>query len=184
MRKTFSMNKHQKAAHKIGERRTSPEEIAEHLVMACSMDAEDRLQAAEHLCPCHVRRRIPEVWTALYQLMEDPDRRVRQAAWHTIEDGGKPSDEDAISHLKALANRESDPKIATFARHTLDKVLGPQADRELALMRLAGRQVGRRGKCDFCGASDVQVEWEIGAVIPAPGGDRAACICDSCAKTL
>lgn len=184
MRKTFGMNTHQKAAHKVGERKTSATEIGEHLVMACSPDANKRLQAVEHLCPCHVRRRIPEVWATLYKLMEDPDRRVRQAAWHTFEDGGKPSDEAAVAHLQTLAKRETDPKVAKFARFTLDKVLGPSADRELAVMRLVGREIRRRGKCDFCGVGNVAVEWDLQTVIPSADGDRAASICAACAKIL
>src|SRR5258706_16113998 len=115
MRKTFGMNKHQKAAHKQGERQAGREQIQELLVMAESEEREDRLIAAENLCPCHVRARIPAVWEALYRLMEDPGRQVRQAAWHTIEDGGKPADEAGSDLLEALCRKETDPKVKQFA---------------------------------------------------------------------
>ena len=92
MPKTKGLNPHQKAAQKVGERRAGREQIAELLEKSKSEDADDRCEAAENLCPCHVRRRIPEVWDALYRMLEDPDVRVRRAAWHTLEDGGTPDD--------------------------------------------------------------------------------------------
>ena len=57
-----------------------------------SKDPEDRLETADNLCPCHVRRQIDEVWDTLYRLREDPDLQVRKAAFHTLRDGGDPSD--------------------------------------------------------------------------------------------
>ena len=60
--------------------------------MSQSEDPMDRLQAAFFLCPWHVRKRIDEVWEALYRMLEDDDPKVRRAAWHTLEDGGKPDD--------------------------------------------------------------------------------------------
>ena len=54
------------------------------LVLSESADVENRLCAAEHLCPCHVRTRIPEVWNALFRMLKDSDARVRQQAWHTL----------------------------------------------------------------------------------------------------
>ena len=41
-------------------------------------------QAAQFLCPCHVRRRIDEVWEALYRMLEDSGVLVRRAAWNPI----------------------------------------------------------------------------------------------------
>ncbi|MBT4979944.1 MAG: hypothetical protein HOM86_21660, partial [Gemmatimonadetes bacterium] len=67
------LNKHQRAAFKEGEERVGREEIQELLQMSQSEDPADRLQAASFLCPCHVRRRIDEVWEALYRMLEDDD---------------------------------------------------------------------------------------------------------------
>src|SRR5437763_13258113 len=102
MRKTFGMNKHQKRAHRPGEAHVSKQDIPGLLELAWSEDPDDRLFAARYLCPCHVRTRIEPVWDALYRLMEDVDPRVRQQAWHTIEDGGKPGDEAAAERLEAI----------------------------------------------------------------------------------
>src|SRR2546430_11031445 len=90
MRKTLGMNKHQKAARKPGEVKVSREEVTELLELSCSSEPEDRLHAAKYLCPCHVQARIPAVWTALFRMMTDDDRRVRYQAWHALEDGGCP----------------------------------------------------------------------------------------------
>jgi len=185
MRKTFGMNKHQKAAHKKGERRVSKVEVQELLTMALSDETEDRLTAAENLCPCHVRTRIPAVWEALYRLMEDPDARVRQAAWHTIEDGGKPTDEAGAALLERLFKQETDPKVKRFAEQTLNKVLGPRRDKDLALLWLAGKpQVQQRGRCNFCAAQNVVVHYELNTQIPAGDSHRAALICADCAAAM
>ena len=84
------LNKHQRAALRPGEKRVGREEIHELLQLSQSKDPADRLLAASFLCPCHVRKRIDEVWAALYRMLEDEDIKVRRAAWHTLEDGGKP----------------------------------------------------------------------------------------------
>jgi hypothetical protein len=178
----MGMNKHQKAVYKVGERHTSSAEIAELLELACSADAEDRLIAAEHLCPCHVRTRIPAVWEALFRMMADADNRVRQRAWHTIEDGGKPTDAQDVAILERICAAETDPKVRRFAEQTLDKVLGPRKQRELALLKTAHLQPSRqRGKCDFCGQTDVFVEMDLQTMIPNGEFPRAALICARCA---
>jgi hypothetical protein len=182
MRKTFGMNKHQKAAHKTREQQVGREEIAELLVMACSEEADERAVAAQYLCPCHVRTRIEAVWEALTRMLEDPDVRVRRAAWHTLEDGGRPEDPNLDAILERVLHSETDKQVRRFA----EKVAGPRRDKELAVMRLAGRgEVRRRGKCDFCGESDVFVDFELNTMIPSDGGmPRAALICQHCAQTL
>ena len=82
-----------KEARRRGEHRAGREEIGELLVMSRSGDPEERFVAADNLCPCHVRTRIEEVQEALYRLMEDPDAKVRRAAWHTLLDGGYPKED-------------------------------------------------------------------------------------------
>src|SRR5687768_1773297 len=92
MKKTKGLNKYQKAACRPGEARIGAEELGELLEDSRSPDAEKRRTAAEFMCPCHVRRRVDEVWAALYRMLEDDDVLVRRAAWHTLEDGGRPDD--------------------------------------------------------------------------------------------
>jgi len=181
MRKTFGMNRHQKAAHKVREKQVGREEIAELLEMSRSADAEERSAAAQYLCPCHVRTRIEAVWEALYRMLEDPDVKVRRAAWHTLEDGGRPDDPALDAILERVLRTEKDVQVRRFA----EKVAGPRRDKELDAMWLAGRrEIKRRGKCDFCGESDVFVDYELNTQVPVGSETRPALICARCAQTV
>ena len=184
MRKTLGMNRHQRAAHKVGELRVSREQIPELLTLSNSSDAEDRLIAAQYLCPCHVRGRIPEVWDALYRMMEDTDQRVRLRAWHTLQDGGLPPDPAGIDLLERLFKKETDPKVRNFAWGILSKELTAREKREQARQNLTSRSAHRqRGRCDFCGERDVFVERDLETMIPADGQQRAAWVCERCAPS-
>ncbi len=181
MPKSKGMNKHQKAVYRRGEVRVDSNQITQLLELSCSAEVEDRLTAAEYLCPCHVRTRIPAVWDALFRMMQDEDRRVRQQAWHTIEDGGKPTTEESVETLKNICSRETDPKLRRFAEQTLDRVLGSrrkQQDREMRVAHLADRK--ERGKCDFCGMTNVLVERDLQTMIPTGDFPRIAMICGEC----
>lgn len=182
MAKKVGMNKHQKKVYRVGERRVGKEQVGELLVMTHSQDAEERLAAVELLCPCHVRTRIEEVWEAIYRLMEDPDWRVRRQAWHTIEDGGKPSDPAILTRLNQLRQAEADPKVKKFIEFTWRQTFGTQLeDEERARLWSVGRERKERGKCDFCGESDVFVTREMNTLIPTDGLHRTAWICERCA---
>src|SRR5215211_4327628 len=134
MRRTLGMNKHQKAVYRVGEPRVGREQIEELLDKSHSEDAADRLEAASYLCPCHVRRRIEPVWEALYRLLEDEDVEVRRAAWHTLEDGGRPDDPKLDAIVERVSKTESDRTVLRF----IQQIGGVRRDRELALARLAG----------------------------------------------
>ena len=179
MRKSC-LNRHQKAAHRPGEQRIGRDELPLLLEQARSPDVEDRLTAAEFLCPCHVRRRIDAVWAALYRLMEDPTPRVRRQAWHTLFDGGRPDDPafDAILD-RALAG-ETDRVVRNYAER-----LGAAAVRSSA-SRSSSSPAARRasfGECDFCARQNVRVFTDYDTPIPTePGVSRPARICDDCTR--
>ncbi|MCX6043973.1 MAG: HEAT repeat domain-containing protein [Chloroflexi bacterium] len=181
MRKTMGMNKHQKAAHRPGEVKVSREEIAELLELSCSSAVEDRLHAAQYLCPCHVQARIPAVWDALFRMMEDPDRRVRQQAWHALEDGGLPSEPEAMARLEQIYCTETDEKVRKFAWMIIGKAMTERKENELVRQNLSTRPMPKqRGKCDFCGESNVPVMRDLNVTIPTNQLPRAALICDRC----
>ena len=182
MRKTFGMNKHQKAAHKVGEEKVGRAEIGELLTMSCSTDTDERLTAATYLCPCHIQARIPAVWEAIFRLMEDDDPRVRQAAWHTWEDGGLPTEAEALTHMEQIYQRERDSKVRKFAEFLLRDTRAARARQERTWLHLAARPNPQRGKCDFCGAQEVPVVRALDTAIPTAGAARAAWICERCAK--
>jgi hypothetical protein len=184
MRKTLGMNKHQKAAHRPGEAKVSREEVAELLLMSCSNAVDERLTAAQYLCPCHIQARLPAVWEAVFRLMEDPDRRVRLAAWHTWEDGGLPGEEAALAQMEQIYRRESDAKVRRFAESILRPILSERAAHERTRLHLAARPTPQPlGKCDFCGATNVPITRDLDTLIPAGGSNRAAWICGSCAQS-
>jgi len=176
----LGLNKHQKAAHRVREPRVGREQIEELLEQSRSDDPEERLVAAQFLCPCHVRRRIEPVWEALYRLLEDPDVRVRRAAWHTLEDGGRPEDTALDEILDRTLRQDTDPQVLRFAR----QLAGPRKDRELVTARMAGKPTpGQRGRCDFCGETGVEVERDLETMIPTADLPRAAWICAQCARS-
>ncbi len=180
MARVLGRNSHQKAAHRVGERRVGPEDVADLLRMSESADAEERLAAARFLCPCHVRRRLEPVWQALYRLLEDADVRVRRAAWHTMEDGGRPADPALDAILARVLEAEKDAQVLKFARG----LASPRLRQELAHANAASRPApSTRGRCDFCAADNVLVTALLDAIIPGAGGDRPAYICQPCERT-
>ena len=181
MPKTKGTNKHQKTVYKVGERRAGHEQIAELLEKAYSSDAEERCEAAENLCPCHVRKRIDAVWDALYKMLEDPDVKVRRAAWHTLEDGGTP-DDPAMDTLFARAEKnETDRRTLRL----MQQVMAPRRDREMHHLLAQGRAVIKtRGKCDFCAAANVFVERDGETQIPDGTQYRYAWMCATCRKSI
>jgi hypothetical protein len=171
-------NSYQKAAHRPGEARIRRGQVDQLLVLSKSDAAEDRLAAARLLCPCHVRGRTQDIWNAVVALMSDADARIRLAAWHTLEDGGVPSEEGTLESLKGMLARETDPGVRRLA----NEVIGPalrQRDRQ-DLHRMRRPQAARRGKCDFCGERDVVVRTDLETRIPTRGLPRPALICAAC----
>lgn len=171
-----------KEALRRGEHRTGREEIEELLAMSRSRDPEERFVAADNLCPCHVRTRVEEVQDALYRLMEDPEAMVRQAAWHTLEDGGYPKGDarlDAI--LKRAVESETDKRV----RGLIEEFARPLREREQFLEKVQDRAMarpryGERGKCDFCGETDRQVRRDFDNPLSFGGESRPAFLCEAC----
>jgi hypothetical protein len=171
------LNRHQKRAFKPGEARVSGEEIWRLVELSKSSDPQDRLEAANNLCPCHVRRRIDEVWDALYRMMEDLDVRVRRAAYHTLEDGGKPDDPKLEAIFEKAWSKETDKQVTTF----LKMFTQGRGGREKVEMKAAMvSKYADRGKCDFCGESNQPVRTDFDTEIPEGGSRRLALVCESC----
>jgi len=178
MAKRKGMNKYQKAAFRPGEHRTRSGDIEMLLELARSNDIEDRCYAAQNLCPCHVRRRIDDVWQALYQMMEDPNVRVRRAAWHTLEDGGTPNDPAFLPILQRALIHERDPQIRRFAE--LFRSISEEKE-QIARQREMAPRFGLRGRCDFCGEEDIAVRRDFETELTIiDRGQRHAYVCAQC----
>lgn len=177
------LNKHQKAAQRPGEQRLGRDEVAQLLALSSSTDSEDRLTAARFLCPCHVRGSIPEVWEALYRMMEDQDPKVRWAAWHTLEDGGLPKDPPTLERLEQIFTGEKDAKVRRFAEAIVGGELQSRRQRELKKRELlASAAHQQKGRCDFCGESGVPVERDLETPIRSGGHTRPALVCRRCGQ--
>lgn len=119
------------------------------------------------------------MWDALYKMLEDPDVRVRQDAWHTLQDGGTPNDPALDPIIERQQKNETDKTVKNMMR----QVLGPHLDRAMHVIKALGQNPPKtRGKCDFCGASDVFVERDLGTDIPAGDHYQPAWTCADCGK--
>ena len=177
-RKKHGLNRYQKRAFRIGEARINGENIGKLIERSRSNNPEDRETAARFLCPCHIRRRREDVWQALYRMLEDTDLRVRKAAWHTLEDGGRPDDPALGAIFERAVEKEPDKGIRRQAAVYLKARRGPA---ESALQAETQTDRRKRGKCDFCGSTDVFVKADFGTEIPDAGQMRFGLVCESCA---
>jgi hypothetical protein len=167
-----------KYRQRTGEAKVCRNDIAELSELSKSDDICDRLVAAELLCPCHVRRREPMAWEALFRLLEDGHPKVRLAAWHTLEDGGDIGD----SALVPIAER-----VLVYEKSGLIRRLAGEVVRrkeELARHTHMAEALYRseRGKCDFCGSEKVPVESDYSTMIPTSALPRPAKICAGCRR--
>ena len=178
------MNKFQKAAFKPGEHKTRRDDIDYFLLLAQSDEPTDRLAAAENLCPCHVRRRIDDVWQALYRMMEDPDPLVRRAAWHTLEDGGIPKDpaiEAIFRRAVGQLDKETDRATRLFIQAFAVPYLQERDKVEMQRTRLSEKPYQQYGKCDFCGRSNQRLRTNFDTEIAGHDGImRLSLICQAC----
>ena len=168
-------NRFQKENFRRGERRLRWKEVQHYLKLADSEQAPDRIEAMENLCPCHVRQRIDDVWAALYRGWQDEELKVRQAAWHTWEDGGQPNDPNLYPIMVEIAKTESNPKLREQAQKIVKSVQVVE-DKKQTLSKQ--RYHYFTGKCDWCGHSAAEVAYlydsdiQIGATVRlAQAGD-------------
>ncbi|MDP6115304.1 MAG: hypothetical protein QF437_21085 [Planctomycetota bacterium] len=155
----------------------SGDEIDHLLKLSRSADVAERLHAAQHLCPCHVRRHVEPVWDALFRMMEDENVKVRRAAWHTMEDGGRTDDPRLEVIGRRVLQSETDDRVRRF----VEAIVGPQLKAELMQMKNPARPAKKlTGQCDFCGRENVAVVKDLETEIPDAGSTRPALVCQEC----
>ena len=175
------MNKFRRRAKRKGEYRVSGAEIDRLVALASSSDPMERLDAANYLCPCHVRRRIDDVWKALFKLMEDEDLRVRKAAYHTLEDGGDLSEPGLVPIFERARVNETDSKLRKRAAGYLEARERDVLKRKdfADAIRARGGDYPLEERCDFCGEF-AATRNDFETRIPSSDGTRSAHICASC----
>ena len=136
-------------------------------------------EAMQNLCPCHVRKRIDAAWDALYCGLQDSDLKVRQAAWHTLEEnhGGRRDDPKLYPIMVEIAETEVDPKLRQSANSIIKKV---QTVEEKKQDLLGQRHHYFTGKCDWCGDSTAKVCQLYDSKLEIEGTVRLAQVCDDC----
>ncbi|HIB91875.1 TPA: hypothetical protein EYO57_32600 [Candidatus Poribacteria bacterium] len=170
-------NGFQRRQFRRGERRLRSDEVKHYLALADSEDPQDQIEAMENLCPCHVRKQIDVVWEALYRGLQDRALKVRQAAWHTLEDGGRPNDSKLYLIMVELTNTETNPKLKQQATKLVQAVQIVEDKKQ----DLSGqRHHYFTGKCDWCGDSIAKVCQLYDSELEIEGTVRLAQVCDGC----
>ena len=101
--------------------RITEQDMTELMAQTYSADAQDRADAVRELCPCQLKRNVPEVWQRVIALREDPERRVRAQVLHVLADGSPREYEgDIVAAMQHLA-QDDDDKIRRAARKVLAK---------------------------------------------------------------
>ena len=172
-------NGFQRRQFQRGERRLRGDEVKHYLALADSDNPKERLEAMQNLWPCHVRKRIDAAWDALYCGLQDSDLKVRQAAWHTLEEnhGGRRDDPKLYPIMVEIAETEVDPKLRQSANSIIKKV---QTVEEKKQDLLGQRHHYFTGKCDWCGDSTAKVCQLYDSKLEIEGTVRLAQVCDDC----
>jgi HEAT repeat protein len=91
-------------------------EIQNLLTQTHSSDAGDRAAAVRNLCPCQIKKHIPEVWERMIALAEDPDRKVRSQVFHVLGDGSPREYHARIVAAYEKMQRDPDERLRRAAR--------------------------------------------------------------------
>lgn len=82
-------------------------------------DPKARVLALRELCPCHVKKNIPDFWDRIIEMIHDPDPDVRYQVIHNLCDGSpNEREEDVINAIKELQQDES-----KIVKRAVNKVL-------------------------------------------------------------
>jgi hypothetical protein len=82
-------------------------------------DAKVRLRVLRDLCPCHVRRNVPDIWNRVLHLVHDDDVRVRSAVLHLIADGSPTDRAEEMAWAVGTMVNDADLKLRRRARRVL-----------------------------------------------------------------
>jgi hypothetical protein len=165
-----------KYRQRTGEAKICRTDVTELSELSRSTDIHDRLVAAELLCPCHVRRRDPVAWEALFTLLEDSNAKVRLAAWHTLDDGGDIGDEALVPIAQRVLTYDKSGLVRRLATEVVRRKKELDAHTFMATMNYKAE----RGRCDFCGSENVPVEPDYSTMIPTSALPRPAKACVGC----
>merc|ERR1712230_68642 len=73
----LEMESHQEQKKNLIKLAQTTEDIDEIIEITRHEDAEVRLKAAQQLCPCRVKNDHEEFWDRLFEMIDDPEAKVR-----------------------------------------------------------------------------------------------------------
>ena len=91
-------------------------DILKLLAQTYSPDAPTRAAAVRDLCPCHLKRNVPQVWERMLALADDPDRDVRNQVYHVLADGSPREYHERIVAAYEKMTQDADEKLRRKAR--------------------------------------------------------------------
>jgi len=83
-------------------------------------DAKVRLALLRELCPCHVKRNVPEIWDRLLHLVHDPDVKVRSTVLHILADGSPRERVDEVVWAIGTLVNDPDLRLRRRARRVME----------------------------------------------------------------
>ena len=78
-----------------------------------------KMAAVQEMCPCHVKRDVPEFWERVFELADDEDKEIRYQILHNMCDGSPPGYEDKVVEALEIFNRDPDLKIRRKAHQVI-----------------------------------------------------------------
>ena len=82
-------------------------------------DPKVRSAALGQLCPCHLRTNVKEAWDRHFEMIRDPDAKVRSIALHNMCDGSPAALEADVVGAVELLTKDSDKKLRRRARKVM-----------------------------------------------------------------
>ena len=115
--------------------------------------------------------------------LQDIDLKVRQSAWHTLEEnhGGRPNDPKLYPLMVEISKTEVDPKLRQNAKSIARNTQSQKQNIEDKKHDLLGKRSNYfQGKCDWCGNSIAKVCHLYDSELEIGGTARLAQICADC----
>ncbi len=78
-----------------------------------------RKKALREFCPCHVKKDIEVLWDRIFEMVTDPDERVREQVVHSLCDGSPKSRESQVVETLEMLYNDPSEKVRKKVRKAL-----------------------------------------------------------------
>ncbi len=97
----------------------APDDVMALLRLTYDPGPNVRRWAAHRLCPCDLKRNVPQVWDRLLAMASDPDAAVRAQILHTLCDGSPRERQEQVIRAIQGMHDDPDPSLRRRARQAL-----------------------------------------------------------------